>query len=212
MVAPSQITASAIFIPTVKHDSTLESSTITKTAELSKNINVNNSNKISPIACANRRKRHTNKPQNENGKLATTKETILQKAKLVPAMVPSLKKGNLREKLRLQEKEDFQFAKMLQEYENNAHSPSTNRTIRYSLRSRSKPSTSSLSSSSSSVENFQNKFTIMTTKANKKNNSNGITAVLGKSLRNGNKPVAIIDFNGPKLTRSRRLALTMTGA
>lgn len=136
------------------------------------------------------------------------------KTSTIVGVVP--KRDNPREKARQQEKqekEDFKLAKMLQEYDDNAHSPSSNRTMRYALRSRSKPS-SSLSSSSSSIENIQNKFALMSTAKSTKRNSTftSSSSELGKTLRNGNAQTSILSFNDQKLTRSRRLALAITGA
>lgn len=133
-----------------------------------------------------------------------------------------------------QEKEDFHLAKMLQEYDDNARSPSSNRTIRYSLRSRNKSSASSLSTSSSSVENFNNKLCIVN--QNRKNDKSVSTKILSSPAKvdsrngennnnssksnNNNNMIGIslknkiIDpksiFNGQKFTRSRRLLLTVS--
>lgn len=69
-----------------------------------------------------------------------------------------------------QEKDDFRLAKLLQEYDDNAHSPSTNRTVRYSLRSRNKSSaSSSMSTSSSSLENFNNKLSLVNSNRGRRN-------------------------------------------
>lgn len=119
----------------------------------------------------------------------------------------ALLKGNTRDRNRLQEKEDFQLAKLLQEYDSNAHSPTLNRSVRYALRSRSK-APSSLSSSSSSIENFSNKFTLLSTQAAKKTCATEVS----RPRRNGESKATILGLNDQKLTRSRRLALTMTGA
>lgn len=178
----------------------------TKTTITCNQINNNNNSN----ANTNRRKRGTKLQQQEN---VIDECTATKRTKPSTVTVPVPKKGNLREKIRQQEKqekEDFKLAKMLQEYDDNTHSPSSNRTMRYALRSRSKPS-SSLSSSSSSIENIQNKFALMTTtKSTKKNGA--FTADLGQQLRNGNRKTSILSFNNQKLTRSRRLALAITGA
>lgn len=182
-------------------DAADDSSKTTKTTITCNKINNNNNNNT------NRRKRGTKLQQQENviDECTTSKRT---KPSTAVASVP--KKGNLREKIRQQEKEDFKLAKMLQEYDDNAHSPSSNRTMRYALRSRSKPS-SSLSSSSSSIENIQNKFALMTTTKSTKKNCT-FTSELGKPLRNGTNKTSILSFTDQKLTRSKRLAMAITGA
>lgn len=167
-------------------------------------INNNNNNNT------NRRKRGTKLQQQEN---VIDECTASKRTKPSTTAVTVPKKGSLREKIRQQEKqekEDFKLAKMLQEYDDNAHSPSSNRTMRYALRSRSKPS-SSLSSSSSSIENIQNKFALMTTTKSTKKNCT-FTSELGKPLRNGTNKTSILSFTDQKLTRSRRLAMAITGA
>lgn len=127
-----------------------------------------------------------------------------------------------REKM-LQEKEDFQLAKMLQECVGTTDAPS-----RYSLRSRNKSSVSSLSSTSSSQELFHSKTVgyaisgVTQTKFNKKTNQSyaDTTAMaasttkdsMGRSQRNnGDTNDKFIDFSFQKLTRSRRIAMTMSG-
>lgn len=168
---------------------------------------INNNN----IENNNRRKRGTKLQQQEN----VIDECTASKRTKPSTVAAAPKKGNSREKIRQlekQEKEDFKLAKMLQEYDDNAHSPSSNRTMRYALRSRSKPS-SSLSSSSSSIENIQNKFALMTTTKQSTTKKNcTFTSELGKTLRSGSNKSSILSFNDQKLTRSRRLALAITGA
>ena len=123
-----------------------------------------------------------------------------------------------REKM-LQEKEDFQLAKMLQECIGTTDAPS-----RYSLRSRNKSSVSSLSSTSSSQELFHSKTAgyamggATQTKFNKKTNQSFADATattkdsMGRSQRNnGDTNDKFIDFSFQKLTRSRRIAMTMSG-
>lgn len=115
-----------------------------------------------------------------------------------------------REKM-LQEKEDFQLAKMLQECVGTTDAPS-----RYSLRSRNKSSVSSLSSTSSSQELFHGKgYSVNATpKFNKKPtipfSDNTKELMVGRSQRNDTND-KFIDFTFQKLTRSRRIAMTMSG-
>ncbi|XP_055298721.1 uncharacterized protein LOC129566648 [Sitodiplosis mosellana] len=123
-----------------------------------------------------------------------------------------------REKI-LQEKEDFQLAKMLQECIGTTDAPS-----RYSLRSRNKSSVSSLSSTSSSQELFHSKgYAMGTTQTKYKktiqpfaDTTTAATATtkdtVGRSQRNnGDTNDKFIDFSFQKLTRSRRIAMTMSG-
>lgn len=116
-----------------------------------------------------------------------------------------------REKM-LQEKEDFQLAKMLQECVGTADSPSNGGSMRYSLRSRNKSSVSSLSSSSSH-EFLHNKGYPLAVSKFKKTTAFGDNTkdlFVGRSMRNAAND-KIIDFNFQKLTRSRRIAMTMSG-
>lgn len=111
-----------------------------------------------------------------------------------------------REKM-LQEKEDFQLAKMLQECVGTTDAPS-----RYSLRSRNKSSVSSLSSTSSSQELFHSKYSVGVTPKFKKSmpfSADTTKDSRGSSQRNTDEK--FIDFSFQKLTRSRRIAMTMTG-
>lgn len=126
-----------------------------------------------------------------------------------------------REKM-LQEKEDFQLAKMLQECVGTTDAPS-----RYSLRSRNKSSVSSLSSTSSSQDLYHSKgyTTVGATPKFKKTimpfadtaNSTATAAaakvLMGRAQRNNgdNTNEKFIDFSFQKLTRSRRIAMTMSG-
>lgn len=124
----------------------------------------------------------------------------------------SMKTRSNREKLQ-QEKEDFQLAKMLQECVGTSDAPS-----RYSLRSRNKSSVSSLSSTSSSQEQIYHSsrgFAVGATPKFKKtmpfsNNTKDLT-VSRASLRNADPSEKFIDFSFQKLTRSRRIAMTMSG-
>lgn len=114
-----------------------------------------------------------------------------------------------REKL-LQEKEDFQLAKMLQECVGTGDS-----TNRYSLRSRNKSSVSSLSSASSSQEYFHTKgyHPLAMSKFKKSTTFNDVKdAMVTRQQRNNNAANdTFMDFSFQKLTRSRRIAMTMTG-
>lgn len=120
-----------------------------------------------------------------------------------------------REKM-LQEKEDFQLAKMLQECVT-ADSPSNVGSMRYSLRSRNKSSVSSLSSSSSSQEYLHSKgYPLAVSKFKKTTPFGGDASIATKDLFVGRSMRStandkIIDFNFQKLTRSRRIAMTMSG-
>lgn len=124
----------------------------------------------------------------------------------------SMKTRSNREKLQ-QEKEDFQLAKMLQECVGTSDAPS-----RYSLRSRNKSSVSSLSSTSSSQEQIYHSskgYAVGATPKFKKtmpfsNNTKDLT-VSRASLRNADPSEKFIDFSFQKLTRSRRIAMTMSG-
>lgn len=114
-----------------------------------------------------------------------------------------------RDKLQ-QEKEDFQLAKMLQEC---VDIPST----RYSLRSRNKSSVSSLSSSSSSDHLALGKNYPLATAKLKKTiasmaDSNNVKELGARPQRNASNTDKYMDFSFQKLTRSRRIAMTMTGA
>lgn len=154
-------------------------------------------------------------------KMAATKTQQTQQKNTATVGGAVAAAANVRDKNRLQEKEDFQLAKLLQEYDNNAHSPTSNRNIRYALRSRSKAS-SSLSSSSSSIENFGNKFPLIaaaaaaaasTTKTIATNKNKNCSIEMGRTRsNNGTNKSILLGLNDQKLTRSRRLALTMTGA
>lgn len=125
----------------------------------------------------------------------------------------SMKTRSNREKM-LQEKEDFQLAKMLQECVGTSDAPS-----RYSLRSRNKSSVSSLSSSTSSSQDlYQSKgFSVGATPKFKKSmpftdNGKDLTVTASRSQRNTNDSNdKFIDFSFQKLTRSRRIAMTMSG-
>lgn len=125
----------------------------------------------------------------------------------------SMRTRSNREKM-LQEKEDFQLAKMLQECVGTSDAPS-----RYSLRSRNKSSVSSLSSTSSSQDLYQSKgYSVGATPKFKKsmsfgdNSSKDLTTVASRSQRNTNvSNDKFIDFSFQKLTRSRRIAMTMSG-
>lgn len=151
-----------------------------------------------------RQQQQQEKQQQEN--VIDNSATTAKKPKIVQTVT---KRGNAtRDKMRLQEKEDFQLAKLLQEYDDNAHSPSTNRTVRYALRSRSK-APSSLSSSSSSIENFNNRVSTNLSQATTKK---CWATEMNRKLGNGINEAAMLKFNEQKLTRSRRLALTITGA
>lgn len=108
-----------------------------------------------------------------------------------------------REKM-LQEKEDFQLAKMLQECVGTTDAPS-----RYSLRSRNKSSVSSISSTSSSQELFHSKGYSMGAK--KTCNETTKDSVIARTQRNIDTNDKFIDFSFQKLTRSRRIAMTMSG-
>lgn len=108
-----------------------------------------------------------------------------------------------REKM-LQEKEDFQLAKMLQECVGTTDAPS-----RYSLRSRNKSSVSSLSSTSSSQELFHSKGYSMGAK--RACNETTKDSVIARTQRNIDTNDKFIDFSFQKLTRSRRIAMTMSG-
>lgn len=124
----------------------------------------------------------------------------------------SMKTRSNREKM-LQEKEDFQLAKMLQECVGTSDAPS-----RYSLRSRNKSSVSSLSSTSSSQDLYQSKgFSVGATPKFKKSmpftdNGKDLAVAASRSQRNTNDSNdKFIDFSFQKLTRSRRIAMTMSG-
>lgn len=120
----------------------------------------------------------------------------------------SMKTRSNREKM-LQE--DFQLAKMLQECVGTSDTSS-----RYSLRSRNKSSVSSLSSTSSSQEFYHNKgYSLGATPKFKKTmpftNNTKDTMVGRTSQRNADSSDKFIDFSFQKLTRSRRIAMTMSG-
>lgn len=155
--------------------------------------------------------RHTGRSQKQTKTTVQTRKT----SKCCDSMKTT--RSN-REKL-LQEKEDFQLAKMLQECVGTTDAPS-----RYSLRSRNKSSVSSLSSTSSSQELFHSKTagyaigSATQTKFNKKSNQSFADATatakdsVGRLQRNnGDTNDKFIDFSFQKLTRSRRIAMTMSG-
>lgn len=140
----------------------------------------------------------------------STKTQPLRKCSKPADIVPPKTTRSNRDRLQ-QEKEDFQLAKMLQEC---VDMPST----RYSLRSRNKSSVSSLSSSSSSDHLTLGKSYPLVASKFKKNitsvaeNSNSAKELAGRGQRNASNTDKYMDFSFQKLTRSRRIAMTMTGA
>lgn len=159
-------------------------------------------------------------PQQHTGRSQKQTKTTVQTRKTSKCCDSMKTTRSNREKM-LQEKEDFQLAKMLQECVGTTDAPS-----RYSLRSRNKSSVSSFSSTSSSQELFHSKTAgyamggigATQTKFNKRTNQSfgDATATtkdsMGRSQRNnGDTNDKFIDFSFQKLTRSRRIAMTMSG-
>lgn len=124
-----------------------------------------------------------NSPQQNNGRVTKGSEPEAYDSK----ELKSLRRN--REQLLLQEKQDYQLAKLLQGYEDGGHSPSGSRSGRYSLRSRGKTSsnTNLLSFNGNGVTKHKN----------------GHSAALSGSYR------TLVDDSlaGQKFTRSRRLAI-----
>lgn len=149
-------------------------------------------------------------PDDTNGRSQRTAKTV--QTRKTSKCCDSMKTRSNREKL-LQEKEDFQLAKMLQECVGTTDAPS-----RYSLRSRNKSSVSSLSSSTSSSQDlFHGKgcTTVNATSKYKKSmpfaDNTKDLVVVRSSQRNDTNNDKFIDFSFQKLTRSRRIAMTMSG-
>lgn len=142
---------------------------------------------------------------NRSQKLAKT----VQNRKIVKCCDSSTKLTRSSREKMLQEKEDFQLAKMLQECVGTGDS-----TNRYSLRSRNKSSVSSLSSASSSQEYFHTKgYPLAVSKFKKSTSFNDVKDVMVTRQQRNNIAAndKFMDFSFQKLTRSRRIALTMTG-
>ncbi|XP_031623349.1 uncharacterized protein LOC116340805 isoform X2 [Contarinia nasturtii] len=144
-----------------------------------------------------------------NGRSQKTAKTV--QTRKTSKCCDSTRTRSNREKM-LQEKEDFQLAKMLQECVGTTDDAPS----RYSLRSRNKSSVSSLSSTSSSQELFHSKgYSVGATPKFKKtipfgaDTTKDSTVARGNSQRNNDEK--FIDFSFQKLTRSRRIAMTMTG-
>lgn len=148
-------------------------------------------------------------PDDINGRSQRTAKTV--QTRKTSKCCDSMKTRSNRDKL-LQEKEDFQLAKMLQECVGTTDAPS-----RYSLRSRNKSSVSSLSSTSSSQDLFHGKgcATVNATPKFKKSmpftDNTKDLVVVRSSQRNDTNNDKFIDFSFQKLTRSRRIAMTMSG-
>lgn len=151
--------------------------------------------------------------------IETTESTITNRAQKLAKTVQNRKNfkccdsstkmtRSSREKM-LQEKEDFQLAKMLQECVGTGDS-----TNRYSLRSRNKSSVSSLSSASSTQEYYHTKgYPLAMSKFKKSTSFNDVKDVMVTRQQRNNIAAndKFMDFSFQKLTRSRRIAMTMTG-
>lgn len=131
--------------------------------------------------------KHNSPPQN-NGRVTKGSEPEVYDSK-------ELKLKRNREQLLLQEKQDYQLAKLLQGYEDGGHSPSGSRCGRYSLRSRGKMSstTNLLSFNGNGVTKHKNGHS---------NHSTHSTALSGSC-----RTLVDASLAGQKFTRSRRLAI-----